>query len=170
MNGGSYTKLSRSSKPLHPIAARVSLPSSDHSTPELTFSARGSATVRLRPQWVWQRLNDPCNWALFFDHLTSVTRSDADIDEYIWSVSNVACPMRLTVREPPMHLAWQSVAEAQMRFSGEIILEPLEWQTRLTVQVHYVTGDPRLIRLLQTLESQLQRDVTRMAQMLERSL
>ncbi len=170
MNGGSYTKLSRSSKAVHPIAARASLPIKQVSTPELTFSARGSAIVRLRPQWVWQRLNDPCNWAHFFEHLTSVTRSDADIDEYLWSISNVTCPMRLTVREPPMHLAWQSVMGTQVQFSGEIILEALEWQTYLTVQVHYVTGDPRFTRLLQTLESQLQRDVTQMAQMLERPL
>lgn len=92
------------------------------------------------------------------------------MDEYLWSVLGVTCPMRLTVREPPMHLAWQSGAGAQMRLSGEIILEPLEWCTRLTVRLHYVTANSRLSLLLETLELQLQRDVTRMAQVLEKPL
>lgn len=167
MNSGSYTKFTRSSKAADPTAHRVPLRAREPSTPEFTFRARGSATVRLRPQWVWHRLNDPCNWPAFFDHLTLVTRSDGDMDQYLWSVLGVTCPMRLTVREPPMHLAWQSGMGAQMRFSGEIILEPLEWYTRLTVQFHYVTADPRLSLMLQTLEVQLERDLTRMARVLE---
>ena len=167
MNSGSHSKFARSSKPVHLIADRVRPRIDQHASTELTFSARGSTTVRLRPQWVWQRLNDPCNWPAHFDHLTNVTRSDADMDEYLWSALGVTCPMRLTVREPPLHLAWQSVLGAEMRLSGEIILEPLEWYTRLTVQLHYVTGDSRLGLMLQTLEYELQRDLTRMTQALE---
>lgn len=170
MNSGSYTKFSRSSKAVHLITDRVPPRANDRSTPEFNFRACASATVRLRPQWVWHRLNDPCNWPALLEHLTNITRSDADMDEYLWSVLGVTCPMRLTVREPPMHLAWQSGAGAQIRLSGEIILEPLEWCTRLTVRLHYVTANSRLSLLLQTLELQLQRDVTRMAQVLEKPL
>ena len=131
------------------------------------ISARASATVRLRPQWVWHRLSDPCNWTGLFEHLTLVTKSDLDLDDYTWSALGFTCKVRLTVREPPLHLAWQSNIGAEPQLSGEIILEPLEWYTRLTVRLNYVTDDPQLIRALQPLEAQLQRDVIRIAQMLE---
>ena len=147
----------------HPITPRTT----ERSKPESAISARASAIVRLRPQWVWHRLSDPCNWPAFLEHLSSVTKSDLDLDEYAWSVLGLTCKIRLTVREPPLHLAWQSDAGAQMRLSGEIILEPLDWYTRLTVQLNYVTADPRLSQLLQTLQVQLQCDLTRMVQLLE---
>jgi uncharacterized membrane protein len=137
---------------------------------EAVVSARANAIVRVRPQWVWHRLNNPCNWAAFFDHLTVVSQSDFDLDEYAWSVLGVSCKVRLTVREPPLHLAWQSEPGAALSLSGEIILEPLEWQTALTVQLNYVTTDPRLSLVLQPLETELRRDVTRMARVLERPL
>ncbi len=170
MNSLSNSKFVRSSKPVHLMADRLPPRTIEHSKAEFSFRACSNATVHLRPQWVWQRLNDPCNWPAFFDHLTNITRNDADMDEYLWSVLGITCPMRLTVREPPLHLAWQSSLNPQMQLSGEIILEPLEWYTHLTVRLHYVTADPRLAQLLQPLEAQLQRDVTRMAQMLERPL
>lgn len=146
----------------------VTTKATEGSKPEMTISATASAIVRLRPQWVWHRLSDPCNWPAFLEHLSLVTRSDFDLDDYTWSVLNFTCPIRLTVREPPLHLAWQSGIGAEPQLSGEIILESVEWQTRLTVRLNYVTNDPPLILLLQTLEAQLRRDVTRMAQMLER--
>ena len=156
-----------SSQVVQPIEDRAVSKTTERSKPEATISARASATVRLRPQWVWHRLSDPCNWSAHFDHLTMVSKSDFDMDEYTWLVLEYTCKVRLTVREPPLHLAWQSEMGAVMRLSGEIILEPLEWQTRLTVQLNYVSNDPRLSLLLQSLETGLQRDVTRMAQVLE---
>lgn len=152
----------------HPIEDRATPQTSERC--KSAIGARASATVRLRPQWVWHRLSDPCNWPQFLEHLTDITKSDFDMDEYTWSVLGLTCKMRLTVREPPLHLAWQSGSDPQMQLSGEIILEPLDWYTHLTVQLNYVTADPHLTALLQTLELQLQRDVTRMAQVLERGL
>ena len=154
-------------------SSHIAQPVNDRSTverpnSELAFSVRASAVVRLRPQWVWHYLSDPCNWGAVFEHLTAVSKSAVDMDEYTWSVSGQSCKVRLTVREPPQHLAWQSEQSDKLRLSGEIILEPLEWYTRLTVQLNYVTADPRLALLLQTLELGLQRDLDRLAEMLER--
>ena len=153
--------------PLGQAGYSITPRATERSKPESATSARASAIVRLRPQWVWHRLSDPCNWSQLLEHLSSVTKSDLDIDEYTWSVLGLTCKIRLTVREPPLHLAWQSDAGAQMRLSGEIILEPLDWYTRLTVQLNYVTVDPHLSLLLQTLQVQLQRDLAHMVQALE---
>ena len=153
--------------PLGQAGYSITPRATERSKPESATSARASAIVRLRPQWVWHRLSDPCNWSQLLEHLSSVTKSDLDIDEYAWSVLGLTCKIRLTVREPPLHLAWQSDAGAQMRLSGEIILEPLDWYTRLTVQLNYVTADPHLSLLLRTLQVQLQRDLAHMVQALE---
>ena len=158
------------------LLSRAGRPIENRATPQMSercesaISARASAIVRLRPQWVWHRLNNPCNWPQFLEHLTDITKSDLNLDEYTWSVLAFTCKMRLTVREPPLHLAWQSEGDPQMQLSGEIILEPLDWYTHVTVQLNYVSTDPRLTALLQTLQVQLQRDLTSMAQVLERGL
>lgn len=169
MNGDVQIKLLPPSPAVTKTPDRVTPKTIQPSKPEFAISASASVTVQLRPQWVWHRLNDPCNWAEFLGHLSSVTKSSFDMDEYTWSVGNQHCPIRLTVREPPLHLAWQSLAGQPLQLSGEIILEPLEWYTQLTIRLHYLTDDPQLNASLQVLEAELQRDMTAMAQVLGKS-
>jgi hypothetical protein len=154
----------RSLEPRQTEARFVSAPAS------LVVGAEASSLIGLRAQQIWQRLSDPRSFGDFLCHLEHVQQ--VALDEYDWRLQGCGevAPIRFFVREPPVHLAWQSVHHRDRRtplqIVGELRLEPLGWQTRLRLRLNYVCHDATLSdtlrETLHDLPAQLEADLTAM--------
>ncbi|NJK45509.1 MAG: hypothetical protein HC933_15650 [Pleurocapsa sp. SU_196_0] len=136
----------------------------------LIVSATASSIIGLRTQQIWQRLSDPRSFGAFLSHLDHVRQ--IALDEYDWRLRGCVeiAPIRFFVREPPTHLAWQSMHHRDKRTAlqivGELRLEALGWQTRLRLRLNYVCQDATLSDTLRTtlhdLPAQLEADLIAM--------